>query len=100
MRAARMSSKQFSNLRQRDSFRNLLLRWYDSNRRDLPWRQTSNPYCIWLSEIMLQQTRVGAVLDHYRRFLDRFPDVYALARAREQSVLAAWSGIGYYRRAR
>jgi A/G-specific adenine glycosylase len=95
-----MSPKQFSNLRQRDSFRNLLHRWYDSNRRDLPWRQTSNPYCIWLSEIMLQQTRVGAVLDHYRRFLDRFPDVNSLARAREQSVLAAWSGLGYYRRAR
>ncbi len=100
MMAARMSPKQFSNLRQRGSFRNLLLRWYDSNRRDLPWRQTTNPYPIWLSEIMLQQTRVGAVLDHYRRFLERFPDVHSLARAREQSVLAAWSGLGYYRRAR
>ncbi len=84
----------------RVTFRNRLLRWYDANRRDLPWRNTSDPYRIWLSEIMLQQTRVGAVLGHYRRFLDRFPDVNALARAREQSVLAAWSGLGYYRRAR
>jgi len=82
------------------TFRNRLLRWYDVHRRDLPWRNTSDPYRIWVSEIMLQQTRVGAVLDHYRRFLDRFPNVNSLARAREQSVLAAWSGLGYYRRAR
>lgn len=84
----------------RVTFRNRLLRWYDAHRRDLPWRNTSDPYRIWVSEIMLQQTRVGAVLDHYRRFLKRFPSVTSLARAREQSVLAAWSGLGYYRRAR
>ncbi|HET9695341.1 MAG TPA: A/G-specific adenine glycosylase [Terriglobales bacterium] len=88
------------NSRQRNAFRKSLLNWYDVNRRDLPWRQTKDPYRIWISEIMLQQTRVGAVLDHYRRFLDRFPDVETLAKAREQSVLAAWSGLGYYRRAR
>jgi A/G-specific adenine glycosylase len=95
-----MHSAQLSNSRRRESFRNKLLRWYDANRRELPWRDTSDPYRIWLSEIMLQQTRVGAVLDHYRRFLERFPNIQSLARAREQSVLAAWSGLGYYRRAR
>ena len=84
----------------RVTFRNRLLRWYDANRRALPWRDTKDPYRIWVSEIMLQQTRVGAVLDHYRRFLDRFPTVESLARAKQQSVLGAWSGLGYYRRAR
>ena len=95
-----MSPSVAKNLHARVTFRNRLLRWYDAHRRDLPWRNTSDPYRIWVSEIMLQQTKVGAVLDHYRRFLERFPDVKALARAREQSVLAAWSGLGYYRRAR
>ncbi len=82
------------------SFRRALLAWYDANRRDLPWRRTTDPYSIWLSEIMLQQTRVAAVLDHYRIFLDRFPNISSLAAASEDSVLAAWSGLGYYRRAR
>jgi A/G-specific adenine glycosylase len=81
-------------------FRRGLLRWYDGHRRDLPWRETSDPYRIWLSEVMLQQTRVAAVLDHYRIFLDRFPTVEALAAASLDAVLAAWSGLGYYRRAR
>ena len=81
-------------------FRRALLAWYDQNRRDLPWRRTRDPYAIWLSEIMLQQTRVAAVLDHYRIFLERFPNVAALAAASEDAVLAAWSGLGYYRRAR
>ena len=80
--------------------RRALLRWYDEHRRDLPWRETRDPYRIWLSEIMLQQTRVAAVLDHYRIFLERFPNVQALAAASEDAVLAAWSGLGYYRRAR
>jgi len=80
--------------------RHKLLAWYDSNKRDLPWRCDRDPYRIWLSEIMLQQTRVAAVLEHYRRFLGRFPTIHKLARAREASVLAAWSGLGYYRRAR
>ena len=71
-----------------------------THRRDLPWRQTRDPYRIWLSEIMLQQTRVAAVLEHYRIFLERFPNVEALAAASEDAVLAAWSGLGYYRRAR
>ena len=77
-----------------------LLRWFDANARDLPWRRTDDPYHIWVSEIMLQQTRVAAVLDYYARFLTRFPTVSALALAEEPAVLAAWSGLGYYRRAK
>jgi len=77
-----------------------LLAWFDENRRDLPWRHTRDPYSIWVSEVMLQQTRVAVVLDRYRPFLDCFPTVSALARAAEANVLALWSGLGYYRRAR
>jgi A/G-specific adenine glycosylase len=77
-----------------------LLRWYDLHRRDLPWRGEHDPYRIWLSEVMLQQTRVAAAVDYYQRFLRRFPTVHHLAKARIASVLAAWSGLGYYRRAR
>jgi A/G-specific adenine glycosylase len=77
-----------------------LLKWYRKNRRDLPWRRTRDPYRIWVSEVMLQQTRVAAVIPYYQRFLDRFPTVAALAAAPEQHLLAAWSGLGYYRRAR
>jgi A/G-specific adenine glycosylase len=84
----------------RRRWRKRLLAWYDRKRRDLPWRENHDPYRVWLSEIMLQQTRVAAVLEHYRRFLRRFPTVEKLAAARESSVLAAWSGLGYYRRAR
>ncbi len=80
--------------------RRRLLAWYATNRRDLPWRRSANPYRIWLSEIMLQQTRVAAVLEHYRAFLARFPTVEHLAAAPLSGVLAAWSGLGYYRRAR
>jgi A/G-specific adenine glycosylase len=82
------------------TLRSRLLRWYRANRRDLPWRATRDPYRVWVSEIMLQQTRVPVVLDFYPRFLRRFPTLGALARAHEKSVLAAWSGLGYYRRAR
>jgi A/G-specific adenine glycosylase len=77
-----------------------LLAWFDRHRRDLPWRRTSDPYKIWLSEVMLQQTRVETVLPFYRRFLERFPTVEDLARAELEEVLALWSGLGYYRRAR
>ena len=77
-----------------------LLRWYDQHKRDLPWRQTRDPYAIWVSEIMLQQTRVETVLPYYGKFLNRFPTVEALARAEVEEVLGAWSGLGYYRRAR
>jgi A/G-specific adenine glycosylase len=77
-----------------------VLEWYDRSRRDLPWRQTQDPYAIWVSEIMLQQTRVAVVMERYTAFLQRFPNVGALAAADEQDVLALWSGLGYYRRAR
>jgi len=76
-----------------------LLRWFAREKRDLPWRRTRDPYRIWISEAMLQQTRVETVIPFYRRFLSRFPTVAALARARPGEVLAAWSGLGYYRRA-
>src|SRR5271166_307396 len=82
------------------SLRRALLHWYNQNRRDLPWRRDADPYRVWVSEIMLQQTRVAAVFDHYARWMERFPTVQALASAREQSVLALWSGLGYYHRAR
>ena len=77
-----------------------LLAWYRSGHRELPWRATRDPYRIWVSEIMLQQTRVETVLGYYERFLARFPDVESLASAPLDDVLAAWSGLGYYRRAR
>ncbi len=87
-------------LSERREFGGRLLGWYERHRRDLPWRESRDPYRVWLSEIMLQQTRVAAVIGHYHGFLQRFPTVEKLASAREASVLAAWSGLGYYRRAR
>lgn len=84
----------------KQTFRTQLLAWYDLHARDLPWRESLDPYRVWLSEIMLQQTRVAAVIAHYQEFLRRFQTVEKLASAREASVLAAWSGLGYYRRAR
>jgi len=80
--------------------RRQLLDWYATNQRDLPWRRNSDPYAVWVSEIMLQQTRVAVVVDRFRSFIARFPTVSALALATEQDVLAEWSGLGYYRRAR
>jgi A/G-specific adenine glycosylase len=77
-----------------------LLEWYDGNRRDLPWRRTEDPYAIWVSEIMLQQTRVAAVIERYEAFMTHYPTLSALAAASEDDVLAQWSGLGYYRRAR
>ena len=77
-----------------------LAAWYRAARRDLPWRNTDDAYRIWVSEIMLQQTRVETVRDYYRRFLERFPDVFALADAPEEQVLKLWEGLGYYSRAR
>lgn len=78
----------------------LLLQWYDQNKRDLPWRKNKNPYHIWLSEIMLQQTKVEAVKGYYARFLGLFPDVFSLAASSTEEVLKAWEGLGYYSRAR
>lgn len=74
--------------------------WFDRNARDLPWRHTRNPYRIWVSEIMLQQTQVATVCDYYRRFVRAFPTIRALAQASEDEVLRLWEGLGYYRRAR
>jgi len=77
-----------------------LLDWFDDHRRDLPWRRSKDPYRVWISEIMLQQTQVKTVIPYYRRFLRRFPTLKALAAAPLESVLELWSGLGYYRRAR
>ena len=82
------------------SFREKLLAWYDANKRDLPWRRTNDPYKIWISEIMLQQTRVDTVIPYYERFLDWFPTVADLAQAPEEKLLKAWEGLGYYSRVR
>lgn len=82
------------------AFRKQLLAWFRTHKRDLPWRRTKDPYRIWLSEIMLQQTRVAAVLPYYERFLSRFPDLNSLANATEEEVLRFWSGLGYYTRGR
>lgn len=81
-------------------FRQTLLTWYDKEKRDLPWRQTLNPYKIWVSEIMLQQTRVGTVIPYYQRFLKEFPTVKDLAEAPEDKLLKVWEGLGYYSRVR
>ncbi len=81
-------------------FSKKLIDWYEENKRDLPWRDTKDPYRIWVSEIILQQTRVAQGYDYYRRFVSRFPDVYALAAAEEDEVLKCWQGLGYYSRAR
>ncbi|RMF71203.1 MAG: A/G-specific adenine glycosylase, partial [Acidobacteria bacterium] len=82
------------------ALRAALVAWYRDHRRDLPWRRTRDPYAIWISEVMLQQTTVAAVVPYWQRFLSRFPDVGALAAAPLDEVLALWSGLGYYRRAR
>jgi A/G-specific adenine glycosylase len=82
------------------SLRKSLLIWYDAQRRDWPWRRSRDPYRIWVAEVMLQQTRIAVVVPAYSRFLRRFPTLSRLARADEDSVLAAWSGLGYYSRAR
>ena len=81
-------------------FQKALAKWYKANARDLPWRNTAAPYAIWISEIMLQQTRVAAVIPYYHRFLEQFPTVAELAAVSEPELLAAWSGLGYYSRAR
>ena len=81
-------------------FQQTLYRWYEANKRILPWRETQDPYKIWLSEIILQQTRVAQGLDYYLRFIDRFPTVQDLANADEDEVLLLWQGLGYYSRAR
>jgi A/G-specific adenine glycosylase len=83
-----------------DHLRQALLAWYNANRRDLPWRKSTDPYRVWVSEIMLQQTRVDAVIPYYNRWLATFPDLDSLAAAELQEVLKHWEGLGYYSRAR
>ncbi len=81
-------------------FSKKIISWYEENKRDLPWRQTRDPYKIWISEIILQQTRVAQGLPYYQKFIEQFPDVFSLARAKEDKVLRLWQGLGYYSRAR
>ena len=85
---------------EKTKFRRALLKWFDANQRDLPWRKNRTPYRIWISEIMLQQTQVATVIDYYKRFMKRFPTVKKLAAADQSEVLKLWEGLGYYRRAR
>ncbi|WP_372751119.1 A/G-specific adenine glycosylase [Labilibaculum sp.] len=79
---------------------NQIISWYLQNKRDLPWRETKDPYKIWISEIMLQQTRVATAIDYFNRFMHQFPTISDLAKAKEQEVLKLWQGLGYYSRAR
>ena len=81
-------------------FRKNLLAWFEIHHRQLPWRETEDPYCIWVSEVMLQQTQVKKVLEYYQKFVNRFPDVESLAEATLQDLLKTWEGLGYYARAR
>lgn len=81
-------------------FSDKILAWYRHNRRDLPWRETRDPYKVWLSEIILQQTRVAQGLPYYHKFLQNYPTVEKLAEANEQEILKLWQGLGYYSRAR
>ncbi|AVQ35753.1 A/G-specific adenine glycosylase [Staphylococcus kloosii] len=83
-----------------ENFKDNLLRWFDAEQREMPWRETKNPYYIWLSEIMLQQTQVATVVDYYLRFIERFPTIKSLNNAQEDEVLKLWEGLGYYSRAR
>ena len=82
------------------NFTRSVLNWYDSGHRDLPWRRTKDAYSIWVSEIMLQQTRAETVIPYYERFLSHYPDVHALASAPQEELLKLWEGLGYYIRAR
>ncbi len=87
-------------LENKEAFRKALLEWYALEKRDLPWRRTSNPYYIWVSEVMLQQTRVDTVIPYYERFIEKYPTMEALAEAGEDELLKMWEGLGYYSRAR
>ena len=95
-----LSGESFPDSKWRRRFRRRLLSWFERNARDLPWRRTQDPYRVWVSEIMLQQTQVSTVVDYFDRFLKAFPTIEALAHADQRDVLRAWEGLGYYRRAR
>ncbi|HLT55682.1 MAG TPA: A/G-specific adenine glycosylase, partial [Bacillota bacterium] len=81
-------------------FQEDLLTWYDKNKRELPWREDSDPYKVWVSEIMLQQTKVDMVIPYFERFIRKFPSLYELAAASQEEVLKMWEGLGYYSRAK
>jgi A/G-specific adenine glycosylase len=81
-------------------FKSIIIDWYNSNKRDLPWRKTTDPYRIWVSEVILQQTRVAQGVGYYHRFIEAFPDIFHLALAEEDTVMKLWQGLGYYTRAR
>lgn len=83
-----------------DKFREDLITWFEREQRILPWRENQGPYRVWVSEVMLQQTRVETVIPYFRRFVEQFPTVSALAEADEEKVLKAWEGLGYYSRVR
>ncbi|MBL7565917.1 A/G-specific adenine glycosylase [Staphylococcus saccharolyticus] len=85
---------------QEPSFKKNIVDWFDKNQRDMPWRETTNPYYIWLSEVMLQQTQVNTVVDYYHKFITRFPSIKSLSDANEDDVLKYWEGLGYYSRVR
>lgn len=95
-----LSSESLKDIAEEQSLSARLLKWYSAEKRDLPWRQTGDPYEIWVSEVMLQQTQVKTVIPYYERFLQRFPNVEQLAKASLEDVLTIWSGLGYYSRAR
>ena len=99
-KANRRRSAQFFSAAQKQSLRRELLSWYSAHARDLPWRRSRDPYRVWISEVMLQQTQVATVRDYFTRFIKELPDVQCLAAAEEQQVLRLWEGLGYYRRAR
>lgn len=82
------------------SFRDQLIKWYEENKRDLPWRENQDPYKVWISEIMLQQTQVITVIPYFKRFISKYPTIYDLAYAETEEVLKEWEGLGYYSRAR
>src|SRR3954447_22153829 len=90
----------FFSTSQRQTLRRRLLAWYAAHKRDLPWRRSRDPYRVWISEIMLQQTQVATVRDYFERFIRTFPDIGSLSAAEETDVLRQWEGLGYYRRAR
>src|SRR5262245_59204395 len=87
----------FFSASQRQQLRRRLLAWYAAHKRDLPWRQSQDPYRVWISEVMLQQTQVATVADYFARFVSKFPNVRQLAAADEVDVLRMWEGLGYYR---
>ena len=80
-------------------FRKRIIIWYEGNKRELPWRTTEDPYQIWVSEIILQQTRVAQGLTYYQQFISKFPDIFTLAAAKPEKILLVWQGLGYYNRA-